>query len=304
MRTDYLYEFITLTEVGNFQYAADSLYISQSTLSKHIQAIEKELGFSLLSHNKNKFSLTPEGNDFLPFARQMCDIRNEYTELFKNRGKRRRLDIGTCHFSSFEDDAFSNAILKLSLEFPDCLIHTPPVMSADNLDDLLNENRRGGVPCLIAKTLSSIRSRFSSDEIQIKTLLSWPVSVLTRKDHPLAGSEISLKDIENESLISLAYPTFANALTVKAFQSQGLIPLFSNTLNSFRSVCDFVLNGKGIFVVTEPQDFSLLGSELALTPVSPEISTETFAAWNPLFSKEHDLRFLEILEEEFKKAHL
>ena len=54
MRTDYLYEFIKLNELGNFQTAADALFISQSTLSKHIQAMENELEFSLISHNKTK----------------------------------------------------------------------------------------------------------------------------------------------------------------------------------------------------------------------------------------------------------
>lgn len=314
MRTEYLYEFIVLTQFGNFQMAADSLFISQSSLSKHIQSIESELGFPLLRHNKNKFALTPEGMEFLPYANKICDLRIEYTELFKNRGNSRKLDIGTCHFTSIEDDIFSNAILRLSTEYPDCLIRTPPVMSTDNIDELLTENEHGRVPCVIAKTLSkssgddstagSSASRGSVFPAYIKseTLYRWPLSILTRKDHPLAGNEISLGDIEHESLISLAYPTFANALAVNAFRSVGLIPVFSNTLNSFRSICDFVKTGKGIFVVTEPINLANLPAELCITQISPTIVSETFVAYNTLFTKDHELRFLEILKEEFGKA--
>jgi len=301
MRTEYLYEFIALTKYGNFQIAADSLFISQSSLSKHIQSIESELGVALLRHNKNKFSLTPEGMDFLPYAVKICDLRNEYTELFKNRGNSRKLDIGTCHFSSVEDELFSNAILKFSLEFPDCLIRTPPVMSTDNLEEMLIENEHGKVPCLIAKTISNDMFKEPS-YLKTKTLFQWPVSVLTRTDHPLANGNISLESLSEETLISLAYPTFANALTVKAFRSAGLIPIFSYTLNSLQNIFDFVKNKKGIYIVTEPVKTSSLPEGLCLTEITPTIKSETFITHNSQFTHDYELRFLEILEEEFSGA--
>jgi len=262
--------------------------------------MESELGFNLLAHNKNKFSLTPEGEDFLPFAIKICDIRNEYTEIFKNRGKTRRLVVAACHFTSSEDEAFSNAILRLSGEYPDCLIRTPPVLSFDNLEELIIENDNNKVSCLIAKELSDGSQSLLSSSIRTKTLLSWPVSVLTRTDHPFAGREVTLEDIEKEHLISLGYPTFANALAVRAFRTAGLIPMFSYTLNSFRSICDFVIGKKGIFLVTEPVDTSALPKDLCLTKITPELTTETFVAYNRLFSREHEQRFIELLQEEFK----
>ncbi|MGV3126453.1 LysR family transcriptional regulator [Streptococcus orisratti] len=42
MNIHHLREFITLAEVQNYLEAAEELFISQSTLSKHIQALEKE----------------------------------------------------------------------------------------------------------------------------------------------------------------------------------------------------------------------------------------------------------------------
>ena len=42
MNTQYLKEFIALAECGNFSDAAAQLYISQSSLSKHIRALEAE----------------------------------------------------------------------------------------------------------------------------------------------------------------------------------------------------------------------------------------------------------------------
>ncbi len=304
MRTDYLYEFIQLTKNENFQTTADALFISQSTLSKHIQAIEAELGFALTSHNKNKFVLTPEGMEFLPYAQKMCDLRNEYTTLFKNRAKTMTLDIGTCHFTSIEDRLFSDAILQFSTEYPDCLIRTPPVMATDNIDEMLTDNERARLSCVIAKSLSTETMKFASSLINCSTILEWPISVLTRHDHPLAGRPVTLADIEKEELISLAYPTFANALAVKAFRSEGLIPIFSNTLNSFQSICDFVENGKGIYVVSEPVEEDSLPENLCLTKIVPEIYSETIIACSSRFNREYEKHFLEILKEKFSQFRL
>ena len=43
MEIDYLREFVVLAQIGNFMEAADILYSSQSTLSKHVKKMESEL---------------------------------------------------------------------------------------------------------------------------------------------------------------------------------------------------------------------------------------------------------------------
>jgi DNA-binding transcriptional LysR family regulator len=56
---------ITLNETQNITHAADRLYISQSSLSKRILAIEKELGICLLLRSKQGVHFTPEGEEVL-----------------------------------------------------------------------------------------------------------------------------------------------------------------------------------------------------------------------------------------------
>lgn len=55
----------TLNETGNITHAADRLYITQSSLSKRIQAIEKELGICLMIRSKQGIQFTPEGEEVL-----------------------------------------------------------------------------------------------------------------------------------------------------------------------------------------------------------------------------------------------
>ena len=66
--------FLMVAEMGNFSIAADELFISQSSLSKHIIALEKELDCSLFDRSKRKIALSPAGETFLGYARSLVQI--------------------------------------------------------------------------------------------------------------------------------------------------------------------------------------------------------------------------------------
>lgn len=62
---------LAVAAAGSFSTAAEELYISQSSLSKLIMALEKELGVELFDRSRRKIALTPAGEAFLPHARSM-----------------------------------------------------------------------------------------------------------------------------------------------------------------------------------------------------------------------------------------
>lgn len=61
MTTERLYEFLVLSKVLNYSQAAQSLYITQSVLTKHIQELEKELETQLFSRTTHEVVLTSAG---------------------------------------------------------------------------------------------------------------------------------------------------------------------------------------------------------------------------------------------------
>ena len=63
--------FLSIVETGSFSEAADEHYISQSSLSKKIIALEKELGVSLFDRSKRQVFLTVAGEAFLEHARKI-----------------------------------------------------------------------------------------------------------------------------------------------------------------------------------------------------------------------------------------
>jgi LysR family transcriptional regulator, transcription activator of glutamate synthase operon len=63
--------FLSIVDTGSFSAAADEHYIGQSSLSKMIIALEKELAVSLFDRSKRNVSLTEAGEAFLRHARKL-----------------------------------------------------------------------------------------------------------------------------------------------------------------------------------------------------------------------------------------
>lgn len=92
MRLQYIAEFITLAETLNYTVAARSLYLTQPTLSKHIQALESDLGTQLFERTTHTVVLTEDGRQALESLRR---IHDEYTALQATIAGRRAGTSGT-----------------------------------------------------------------------------------------------------------------------------------------------------------------------------------------------------------------
>ena len=77
----HLREFVTLASYLKLTSAARELYMSPSTLSQHVSALEKEVGTELFVRLNNGLSLTPQGESTLEHAQK---ILFEYNALLSD----------------------------------------------------------------------------------------------------------------------------------------------------------------------------------------------------------------------------
>ena len=84
---EYVQEFIVLADAMSFVRAAERLFISQSTLSRHISALEAQLGVQLIERNTRIVYLTEAGialyRDFVKLVETVRRIY-EHTEDFSS----------------------------------------------------------------------------------------------------------------------------------------------------------------------------------------------------------------------------
>lgn len=80
MIPNHLRYFVEITDAGSFTKAAEQLFVSQSTLSKAVAALESELKTRLYVHGNRRFTLTQSGKLLYEFA---SDVLGYYEEQEK-----------------------------------------------------------------------------------------------------------------------------------------------------------------------------------------------------------------------------
>lgn len=86
--------FLAIVNTQNISHAAESLFISQSTVSTRLKDLEDELGLELVSRQRGQrmLELTPMGEAFIPIANRWVELQNEAKKL-KLKPQRKYISI-------------------------------------------------------------------------------------------------------------------------------------------------------------------------------------------------------------------
>lgn len=84
--------FTAVADTLNFSRAAESLYISQSSLSQQIADLEREIGVSLLKRSKRSVKLTEAGKTMLRLARNLLNSADKLVPEVRHIAQAETLD--------------------------------------------------------------------------------------------------------------------------------------------------------------------------------------------------------------------
>jgi DNA-binding transcriptional LysR family regulator len=73
--------FVAVASLGSFTKAAAELRFDQSTVSRHVMQLERDLRLVLLVRNSRRVELTDDGRAFLPHARRAVDAARRAAEF-------------------------------------------------------------------------------------------------------------------------------------------------------------------------------------------------------------------------------
>ena len=88
---------ICVADTHSMNEASRSLFISQPSLSTSIKELENEIGLELFKRTNRGVTVTPEGEEFLGYARQVVeqlDIRKKYKINIMALKEDGRMDLG------------------------------------------------------------------------------------------------------------------------------------------------------------------------------------------------------------------
>ncbi len=270
LETSYLNEFIVLAETENYLQASETLFISQSSLSKHIKSLEDEIGVPLFDRSTRKVKLNEYGTTFLKYARQMLDV--EYC-LLRDIAEIREAGQNILRIGSIPLMApyrITDIIVKFQKNNPGCSISLLEGESAD-LKDMLRKNQ-----C----DLAFIREESTSDpEFAKFPFTSDHLVAVLPETHPLATSEaVRLEQLRDEHFLFLQPDSLLYNLSTSACQRAGFSPNITYTGKRAENIIDLVSKGMGVSLLMEKPILSLALSEpkISIVDVEPRVTSNIF----------------------------
>lgn len=192
---------IKVVDIGSFSKAADELYIAQPSLSNAIKELEKEVGICLFKRSNKGVYLSPEGEEFLVYARQVI-LQAQLLEEKYLSGETTKLRFGiSTHHYAFAASAFVDMVKNMNAERYEFAIRE--TTTQEIIEDVSSRKSELGMIYLSNENDSIILKLLKEHKIIFEEILKTSPHVLVNKNHPLKNREkLQLEELSDYPYIS------------------------------------------------------------------------------------------------------
>ena len=242
MELQYLREFLEVAKTKNISQAARNIFVTQSTLTRHIQALEREAGLPLIHSTSHGITLTPVGEEAKEVFRT---ILAEY-DAWQARSIRKltgTLTFGVMYY--LLDVHFSEFLEYFQEKYPGVQLICRTNYQPQALLDDLQAGQLDVASGLCYREHVPAGMRFQS--IGHTGL----IAMMCQSD-PLAKSNtITASDLNGRLRIDLAHDAYSNHLTEHFLRESGVIPGPVIYADNIETVPAKLRTGGGIHITGE-----------------------------------------------------
>lgn len=258
--------FLAVTREGNISAAAQSLNLSQPSLSRQLKDLEEELGAKLFIRGNRRIELTEEGLILRKRAGEIMQLveltESEISEVKNNISGTLSIGAG----ESLSMHRITGVFRRLKENYPDIRLN---VVSGDT-EDLQDRLDRGLLDFALIFT-DFDRNAYHHLTLEEKEIFG----VIMRKDDALAENEyITVKDLYDKPLIV----SRANGLDIFS-GSQARKLQVAATYNLLYNASLMVEDGIGVAISFDGLVDTSENSSLCFRPLYPEISVSPSLIW-------------------------
>lgn len=192
---------ITIADSKSMNEAARTLFISQPSLSAAIKDLEAEIDLELFRRTNRGVLLTPEGEEFLGYARQVVEqyklVEAKYIE---KKNEKKKFSVSMQHYT-FAVNAFVEMVKQYGMDEYEFAVHE--TKTYDVIEDVKNFKSEIGILYLNDFNRKVLTKLFLEKELEFHEIMECGVYVYLWKGHPLAKEkQVSLKELEEYPCLS------------------------------------------------------------------------------------------------------
>lgn len=185
---------IAIANAGSMNEAARNLFISQPSLSSAVKDLEEEIGVELFRRSNRGIFVTPEGEEFLGYARQVVEqYELMESKYISKKPSKKKFSVSTQHYT-FAVDAFVEMVKQFGMDEYEFAIHETKTYSV--IENVKNFKSEIGILYLNDFNSKVLTKLFHEYNLEFHELLKCRIYVYMWKGHPLAGrEEIELSEL-------------------------------------------------------------------------------------------------------------
>ena len=192
---------ITVATSSSMNEAAKKLFISQPSLSTTIKELETEIGIDIFIRSNRGIGLTPAGEEFVGYARQVV----QQYELMENKYitggvQKRHFSVSSQHYA-FAVDAFAEMVKQFGMdEYEFAMYET---RTYDVIRDVKSFKSEIGILYVNDFNRKVLMKLIEENGLEFHPLLECGIYAYIWKGHPLAGrSTVTLEELNEYPCIS------------------------------------------------------------------------------------------------------
>ncbi|MBO6203736.1 MAG: LysR family transcriptional regulator [Selenomonas sp.] len=262
--------FCTISHLKNFTRTAETLHVSQPSVTKAIKALEAELGLMLIDRSQKKVSLTPEGQAFLLHAQKIMSAASAAKKDMAryHAGSRGKVQFGLPPM--VEAYLFPDLFTQFQTNFPEISLD---VQEYSDSDEVRNRLALGDLDFGIV--LGEVRPTTENELL----LMQDSMSICLPANHPLAAQEkVGFADIADEKFIMQQPHTYQHREVARRCNEAGFMPEIALCTSQLKTIKQLVANGMGISVL--PNFVTNTANNFVLRPLSPDLTVQITLNWN------------------------
>lgn len=192
---------ITVANANSMNEAAKELFISQPSLSASIKDLEEEIGVELFRRSNRGISLTPDGEEFIGYARQVVEQYKLMESKYISKEKtKKKFSVSMQHYT-FAVDAFVELVKQFGMDEYEFAIHE--TKTYDVIEDVKNFRSEIGILYINEFNKKVLTKLFKEYDLEFHKLLTCGIYVYLWKGHPLAKKdEIALEELDEYPCLS------------------------------------------------------------------------------------------------------
>ena len=239
MRVEQLRHFVILSEELNYLAAAERLYISQPSLSKSIQAIERELGVQLVNRGTRHVSLTDTGLTFLEHAKRIC---REYEQAMEElRGKKAAHMVVEVMPLTFQEE-IADMLADFSQDHSE--IHMR-ILEMEN-QETVARLKRGEID------LAIMRYEGEDEQLRVIPMFSNRIILAVGRNHPLAGrNAVSLAEVGEETFLAFNKGSEMYKKSMELLSANGVSPELQGSEVRVNTMKPFIEKKRMVAILTD-----------------------------------------------------